>query len=135
MTTITALDDDTVTVEAYNGSRYGGRQLTYLDATACPLDRAGTVAVIEALQSIVTAHDEAEAAKAAAKLKAGDKVTGHSRGFLFVVISDEADGSVDLVKLSTGEILWGRPVTAFRRQSGGAWVPRRRVPLDLATPF
>jgi DNA-binding beta-propeller fold protein YncE len=120
--TIVGLDGDRATVTGDVSDGYDGRIVAWLNASSLPLDREGAVRVIDALTVFVAAKD-AEVKR----LKAGDKVTGSIRpDVLFVVITDEnAEGRVDLVKLRNGEILRNRPASSFRRQSSGAYVPRR----------
>jgi hypothetical protein len=137
-TTITAMDDDTVTVS--ESRQTGGVAVLY--AYDCPLDREGAVRVIEALTAAVELKDREEAEKEAAKLKAGDKVTGrHSPSRRGTVITDEDEnGRVDVVNLDSGSIMRDRPASAFRRTAradGGLIAPRygaRVSRADLA-PF
>lgn len=131
-TEITALDGDIVSVETAGTEYRAGQAIVYLDATTCPLDREAAVRVIDALTAAIERKDREEAENEAAKLKAGDKVTSSSgRTSRFTVTRDEdAGGLVDLVVLSTGELILNRNATAFRRTHfadgrADAFSPRR----------
>ena len=81
------------------------------------LTREHAVGIISALTDLVQAHDEAEAAKAAAKLKAGETVYGNVTGQKCTVTSDETEeGRVDLVRLGSGRLHRGVKASAYKRR-------------------
>ncbi len=137
MTTITALDNDTVSIEATPTSeRWNGRQVVVLDSASCPLDRAATVRVIASLASAVAAFDRAEAerqaaeaARQAAKFKRGDKIRQRGTHSYHVVIRDEDEaGTVDLVTIGTGVIRERVPAQHHIRT-------QRAATRGMAAPF
>ncbi|WBQ03825.1 hypothetical protein [Kribbella sp. CA-293567] len=125
LTRFTALDGDTITITPGSTIYNDGVSIAEIDATACPLDREGTVRVIEALTDLVQAADVAEAEKLAAEatrlaapFKAGERVYGNRTQDSYTVVSDQtAHGTASFVHLRTGDLKPGYLTRNFHRMS------------------